>query len=668
MATRLGRGVGAGAAAGVIWWLVEVAANWAFGGVLTRASALNILSLDVAAGAVGGAIVGLVSGAASAPSLALGMTVVYGFLRVFEPPRLMGEAAFLVVAAVAAFLAARLVRSRLGALAFVHLTLVATAAAVLGKAGVTETQSYFSHTEPNALTLILLLAGLPVAGVGLDWLLGFAIRRHGLRLGLELAAAGIAALVWGKPQSIAPLVAPMTPIPASAGAPDVILVSMDTTRADHLSTYGYTRETSPQLTALARDALNFMQGRSPAQWTVPGHASMLTGMFPSRHGAHYAGGFRAGPEIYGRRRVFPLAPEKVSLAELLRDRGYRTGAFVANFANLYRGFGMAQGFEHYDDAPGVMPRPIPHVIRFMQAFDPRFYKRSFRSTDDINADALAWVDSGDPKRPYFLFLNYLEAHHWMMPEAPYDRWCRELPDADRLARKGLFTHAMPSRLTPEERAYVAATYDGQIAVMDAAFGRFIETLKARGRYENALIVVTSDHGELLGEHEQMGHGGRMMYEGLLHVPFVVKLPGASRPRGVVHDPVQLVDILPTVVAAVGGKVPEGVQGQALPHVTHEILAEEHINPEFVAHYGAVYDRALRVLYDPPYKLITTSKGEKLLFDLAQDPQENDNLVSREPARVAELERRLEATMSTMASVQGPRELALASPVPDPTAE
>jgi len=472
----------------------------------------------------------------------------------------------------------------------------------------------------------------------------------------------------GKPQSIAPLDTPVTRIPAAAGAPDVILVSLDTTRADHLSTYGYPRETSPHLTALARDGLNFTQGRSPAEWTVPGHASMLTGMFPTRHGAHYAGEWNAGPQIYGRRRVFPLAEDKVSLAEMLRDRGYRTGAFVANFANLYRGFGMAQGFQRYDDAPGVMPRPIPHVIRFGQRFEPRFYKRPFRSARDINADAFAWMDGGDAKRPVFLFLNYLEAHHWMMPEAPYDRWCRELPDADRLAQKGLFTHAMPSRLTDNERAFVEATYDGQIAVMDAAFGELIAGLKARGRYENALIFITADHGELLGEHEQMGHGGRMMYEGLLHVPFVVKFPGAARPRGEVREPVQLVDILPTVAASLGASLPEGVQGEALPRVTHEILAEEHINPEFVAHYGEVYDRAMRVLYAPPYKLITTSKGEKLLFDLARDPSENDNLVSRDPARVAELERRLDATMSTMASTGEPRELAAASPVPDPSAE
>src|SRR5581483_3637368 len=119
-------------------------------------------------------------------------------------------------------------------------------------------------------------------------------------------------------------------------------------------------------------------------------------------------------------------------------------------------------------------------------------------------------------------------------------------------------------------------------------------------YENTLIVVAADHGELLGEHEQVGHGGRMMYEGLLHIPMVVKLPGAEHPRGTVDEPVQLVDILPTVLGAIGAALPPGVQGEALPHVRHEIVAEEQINPEFVAHYGAVYDRAMRVLYDRPY--------------------------------------------------------------------
>jgi len=646
----LPRGIGLGLVAGGAWWLVEGAANWALGGTITLPAALTILGWDLLLGAAGGALLGLLLGsAAGAPVLALGMTGIYGLLRVYEPPGMRAELLFAVLAALSVLLGGVVAgRERRGPLAFVQLVLLATAATAFGKAGMTEVQSYFAQAEPSALTLVLLLVGLPLAGVAVDRVVGLALRRDGLRLGLELAAAAVALVVWGEPLSTAALDAPMANLPPAApGAPDVILVSLDTTRADHMSTYGYARETSPNLTALAKDALNFTRARSPAEWTVPGHASMLTGMYPSRHGAHYAGSWNSGPEIYGRRRVFPLAEDRVTLAEVLRTRGYRTGAFVANFANLYRGFGMAQGFDHYDDAPGVMLKPVPHAVRFLQRFDPTLFKRPFRSAHAICATALAWMDREGRERPVFLFLNVLEPHQWLLPPAPFDRWARALPQAERLARKGIFTHAIPTHLSEAERKWAAATYDGQIALMDAALGELWAGLRARGRYENAVIVVTADHGELLGEHDQMGHGGRMMYEGLLHIPLVVKLPGADRPRGEIGDPVQLVDVMPTVLEAIGAPVPPDVQGQALVRVTHEIVAEEHINPEFVNHYGDVYDRAMRVIYDGSYKLIATSKGERMLFDLEHDPGEARNLSADEPGRVAELERRLEATMSTM---------------------
>src|SRR6185369_5641859 len=275
-----------------------------------------------------------------------------------------------------------------------------------------------------------------------------------------------------------------------------------------------------------------------------------------------------------------------------------------------------------------------------------------RSTAEIASAALRFLDRGEQGRPVFLFLNVLEPHQWVLPPAPFDRWAQAIPGATRLAQKGFFTHAIPTHLKPVEQDFVTATYDGQIAFMDAQLGEFIAALKARGHYETALIMVTADHGELLGEHDQVGHGGRMMYEGLLHVPMVVKMPGADHPRGEVSGPVQLVDLLPTVCAAVGAPVPDGVQGETLPHVDHEIVAEEQINPEFVAHYGEVYDRAMRVVYDRSWKLIATSKGERLLFDLDRDPGEAENLASREPDRTKELERRLEAAMSVMVSHAG----------------
>ncbi len=648
----LGRGVLAGLAAGLVWWAVEAAVNWAFGGVMPLRDAMIVLSLDLVLGVIGGfavgAVLGLVAAGGSVASYALGMTVVYGLIRAYEPPGLRAEALFVVAASLCAALAVRLAGPRRGWLGFLHIALVATAAIAIGKTGITEVQSsYFSKQEPNGAALPLLLAALPVLGVVLDRAIGLVVRRGETRLAAELAAALLIALVWGKPLSTAPFDDPR-PLLAAApvGAPDVFLISMDTTRADHMSTYGYARETSPNLTALAADALNFTQARSPAQWTVPGHASMLTGMYPSRHGAHYVGGWTSGPAIYGRRRVFPLGDDKTTLAEVLHERGWATGGFVANFANLFRGFGMAQGFQHYEDSPGLLLRPSPHVVGFAQQFAPAFMKKPFRSAQEISAAALTWMDSLPAGRPAFVFMNYLEPHHWLAA-APYDLWARDLPHADRLARKGLFTHAVPANLSKEERDFVTANYDGQILAMDAALGEFVAELKKRGRYENALIVVTADHGELLGEHDIVGHGGRMMYEGLLRIPMVVKMPGADRPKAVISNPVQLVDILPTVLQSIGAPVPPGVQGAPLQQVAHNSIAEEHINPEFVSFYGDVYNRALRVIYDGPYKLITTSRGERFLFDLDTDPTESKDLAPAEGQRTARMEEELDAAMTAM---------------------
>jgi arylsulfatase A-like enzyme len=645
---RLVRGAGTGVVAGALWWAVEWTANGALGGMLPLRAVASIFVLDVSAGAVAGMLAGLA--APSTPVRALVLTAAYGLLRIYEPPGLRAELLFVALAAVGVAVGVRLAgRERGGPLAFVHLTVVTVAAVVFGKAAVTEGQSYFAQTEPSAVTLLLLLAGLPLVGLAADRGLALVVRRRGVRFGVELAAAALAIGGWGVFPRTAPLEDPAPSIPAARNAPDVILVSLDTTRADHLSTYGYSRETSPNLTALARDALQFTHAYSSADWTVPGHASMLTGMYPSRHGAHTGAAPMAGSPVRRPRHVVPLGADKPTMAALLRARGYRTGAFVANFAALYRSLGFGQGFDHYDDAPAVVPNPVPHVVRLVQRFRPTFMKRPFRSAQEIVSTALAWLDGGPSDRPVFLFLNFLEPHHWMMPPAPFDRWAREVPGADGFARRTLFTHQLPVHLAPAERAFVAAAYDGQIALMDTALRALRAGLQARGRYENALVIVTADHGELLGEHDEVGHGGRMLYDGVLRIPMVVKLPGPDRPRGAFDGPVQLVDVLPTVLQALAAPIPPGVQGEPLPHVGHEIVAEEHVNPELVRHYGAVYDRAIRAIYDGPWKLIETSTGERLLFDLAHDPVEDENLVGREPTRTADLARRLAATAPSEAA-------------------
>ena len=639
------RGCVAGLATGAVWWAVEATLNWTAGGLVPARVAAQVAGLDLAIGGVAGAGLGLVLG--GGVPLGLALAVVYGFLRVFQPPGLGGEALFLVLAAAAVAVGARLAAAGVGerpSLVTGHVVLLATAAVALGEVALDD--RHLALLTERSLPAVL--AAMPLVGLAADRVLGLLVARRGLRLGLEVAAGVLAAALVAHPLASAPLEDPITTaVPPPAGTPDVVLVSFDTTRADHLSTYGYARDTSPNLTAFAADALLFTQARSPAAWTLPAHASLFTGMYPSRHGAHLAGGFLPGRSIDGHRRVaFPLPEERTTLAEALRDRGYRTAAFAANFSYLYRSFGVAQGFGHYDDAPGLLFHVRPHVVHFVQRFAPGFCLKPFRSAREINAAALAWLDGAPAGRPAFLFVNYMEAHEPWLAEPPYDRWSRGLAGAARLARTNLYTHAVHD-FTDAERDFIAANYDGELLKADAALGELLAALRARGRYENALVVVTADHGEFLGEHGQVGHIGRMLYEPLLHVPLVVKFPGANRPRGRRDDRVQLIDVLPTVLGAAGAPIPAGVQGEPLLEVTHATVAEEDINPWLVAQYGPTYDRAIRVLYDGPYKLITTSRGERLLFDLEHDPEETDDLAARDPARTEALARRLDSAMSGM---------------------
>jgi arylsulfatase A-like enzyme len=641
------RGAVAGVVAGACWWIVETTLGWRAGSAIPADVLRTIAVLDVALGAVVGLIVGAAIGLtgreARGGALALALAAGYGLLRVYEPPGLWSEALFVAAAAAVAAVGLLLAgRDRNGALGFVHLTLLATVGVTIGEFVLEE-----RGVALRGARLPLVFAAMPIAGIVLDAGLRLAVRRRAVRFGLELAVLAMAVVLWGHPLATAPIEDPIvTAVPPPAGTPDVILVVLDTTRADHLSTYGYGRDTSPNLSKLAEDGMLFTQARSPAAWTLPGHASLFTGMYPSRHGAHLAGAWLPGESIDGRPNVaFPLRPEADTMAEVLRDRGYTTGGFVANFSYLYRDWGVAQGFGHYDEAPGLLLRHTPHVVRFAQHFVPEFCLKPYRSARQINTEALGWLDRAPAGRPVFLFLNYMEPHQpWLAP-APYDRWSRGLPHADRLSKKNLYTHAVHA-VAPEEREFITASYDGQLAAMDAALGELFDALRRRGRYENALVIVTADHGEFLGDHDQLGHIGRMLYEPVLHVPLVVKFPGAERPRGRETRPVQLVDVLPTVVATAGASLPDGVQGQPLLQVSRPSVAEEEINPFLVANYGEVYNRGVRVLYDGDYKLISTTQGQRMLFDLARDPGELDNLAEREPERTAALLQRLHETLDT----------------------
>jgi arylsulfatase A-like enzyme/Tfp pilus assembly protein PilF len=363
---------------------------------------------------------------------------------------------------------------------------------------------------------------------------------------------------------------------------NVLLISIDTCRADRLSAYGFPRQTTPNIDAVAETGTLFHNAVAPVPITLPAHATMLTGMIPPRHGVR--------DNAY-----YVLDPGHTTLAELLRDHGYRTAAFVAAFV-LDSRFGLDQGFEHYDDrlerVGGV------HVIGETPAAE-------------ISDRAIEWLE-GHPGEPFFLFLHYYDPH---MPYDPPEPFASD-PAGD--------------------------PYAGEIAYADASLGRVLDKLRQLEAYDSTLIVITGDHGEMLGEHGEDTHA-YFIYDGAIRVPLVIKLPGQRSPRRV-GEPVGLVDITPTVAGLLGLPLTVEVQGidlsptlrgeGALPSGRH--LYCESTEP---TKYGA---NPLFGLVTERWKYIETTRPE--LYDRTSDPGESHDLAEEQPDVRGDLRERLASVL------------------------
>jgi len=388
--------------------------------------------------------------------------------------------------------------------------------------------------------------------------------------------------------------------------PNVVLVTLDTTRADHLGAYGYERDTSPRLDELAAESRVYERAVSTSSWTLPAHAALFTGKFTGSHGARYdpEGPLQLLDAIRGHPawkayRARGLAAGETTLAGVLADAGYATGAIVAG-PWMKRPFGLDAGFAHYDDDGIDSTRG--------------------RLAEHVTDAAIAWIDAQEGA--FFLFLNYYDPHS---PYAAPGEWLtRFLPDgvdASELARR------------PPSTAERIALYDGEIAYMDHHLGRLLDHLRRRGLYEASWVVVTADHGELLSEHGLQGHGLHL-YQPELHVPLLVRQPGADPPAGRSRELVQPVDVLPLLCAGLGLPVPDGIQGQRPGAITHPIVAEAYPLP-VLSEKGD-----WRALFEGSHKFVWNSRGDHLLFDLERDPAEVHNLLHEEPGRAKRLEVRL----------------------------
>jgi arylsulfatase A-like enzyme len=430
---------------------------------------------------------------------------------------------------------------------------------------------------------------------------------------------------------------------ASATRPNVVLIVMDTVRADHLSALGYERDTTPNLKRLAADSVLYTHGTSASDITITSHASLFTGMYPSWHGAYCQ-----PPEAaYGRE----LAKQYPTLAELLHKSGYQTVGVAANLY-LRSDFGLERGFEEFH-----IPRPVPllpdgklYLLRTVlrrglsYVVDTAQFDRLYSLGEDIDTTLFSSLEHrSKPDAPLFVFVNYMDAHFPYVPPTPFSASFpgrhphitqQDLDEEQSIISRG---QGQPA----EYRPHCVSQYDGGIAYIDAQVGKVVDFLKRANAYDNTMIVVASDHGEAFGERRRVGHANSP-YQNLLHVPLLIKYPHSSH-RGPEDRPVSLIDVAPTVLAATTTPVPSTMQGRNLadPIDARPIYSETFPCPVIVPP-ECPNGCTAKAIISWPMKYISSSNGKRELFDLSADPDEQRNLYIQQQERALAMDGALSA--------------------------
>jgi arylsulfatase A-like enzyme len=502
---------------------------------------------------------------------------------------------------------------------------------------------------PPAAALALLTLGLP----RLDPILSR------LRLLATLAAGAMLVLLPLNPR----VPRPDRLADASAKTPpterSVVLIVLDTLRRDHMSLYGYERKTTPRLDERARTGLVYDDSSSVAPWTLPSHASMFTGLWPRTHGAH---AFRAKMDAGANDQPFnvhPLAREHVTLAEIAHEHGYRTAGLSSNNVYLASRWGMDQGFEEY-----LCRRPRLAGVQLGRARElaTRWHKRRavyeempYFTAPEMTRAAIDWLERrGD--RPFFLFLNYMDVH---IPNATPGTQGVPLEDESLVTgsekREWLDRYLAGAPMDPAEERSFVNEYDRELRLLDEWLDVLFDHLERSGLARKALVVVTSDHGESLGDHHLIGHG-KDLYAEAVEVPLIVWEPGGQPGRS--PRPVQSPDLFPTILGYLGLPVPEGTQGQPLQQADHPTVSEEYyaLMGLLRGSNGRRFDRVLRTIGDGEHRYFHSSNGEERLFQRRDDPRETNNLIAERPEVAAAARARLEAWLRSTPEAQPRKEV------------
>jgi arylsulfatase A-like enzyme len=412
--------------------------------------------------------------------------------------------------------------------------------------------------------------------------------------------------------------------PANKVAPNLLIMTLDTLRADHLSCYGYRRPTTPHLDRLAEGGVLFQHAIANSSWTLPAHASLFTGRLPHEHKADWWA---------------PLDEKYPTLAEVLAAQGYLTAAFAANTSYVAPEWGLGRGFAHFevygssladDVVRTVYGRKLAlNLLPRLGYFDIPGRKRA----SQVNREFLRWLDDVSG-RPFFAFLNYLDVHDPYLTPAPHlRRFAEEVMRGDRINFQfQAYAFRRKPTLTAEEIQVEVNAYDECLAYLDTQLGALFSELARRGLAENTLMIITSDHGESFGNHDLFGHGNSLYLE-TLHVPLIFYWPGRI-PSGMrIPQIVGLQQIPATLLEALGGAAVTSLPGRSLAGlwggergdqsdmaILSEVSSVRGGPPSYPTTGGA-----LKSLVTEEWHFILAESGRAELYRWREDLQESHNL-------------------------------------------
>jgi arylsulfatase A-like enzyme len=440
--------------------------------------------------------------------------------------------------------------------------------------------------------------------------------------------------------------------------PNIIILLLDTARAQSFSGYGYARPTSPHIDALGAESVVYTQAIAPGCWSLPSQVSLLTGMFPAKHGAH---------ELHlSYAHSYPMLPE------VLQEAGYHTLGISPN-SWMSDEFGVTHGFEHYRKlwqyrpaAPALSVPTSGAGVGFDRKLQQRYWRYIFphrNRAQHVNRHIRALITK--TPEPFFLYAIYWDMHlPYAARESDAPRWLPSgvpLSQARQVNRDPLRYMAGQIAMSEEDFAVLQACYDGALASLDTEIGALVTWLRQCGILDRTLLIITSDHGENIGDHGLMSHA-YSLHDTLIHVPLIIRYPELFPPGQRVTQQVQLTDLFPTLLDALGLDVPrvrQELQGVSVLAPTPDTVEERLAYAEMLGPHPSIaslnrrtgspehtprpaFDRALRCLRTPAMKVIWASDSNHALYDLRLDPQETTNLYTQEPQRAKEYLDLLEA--------------------------